>query len=170
MLFIICKLLTKIQASMKNWLWAACGFSLHRKENFDQITHKQLNNVHLKQHLPIFKKYPTLRDELVTMLQKMRSVGQPLSTSVVQPILTSMIESFSPKILCNGHGGFVVTREWTRHFLKHYMNWSFHMATTIVNKMPTNWHEQGRDMVYIIAYLTILIQFLHALWLTISKL
>jgi hypothetical protein len=41
----------------------------------------------------------------------MRSVGQPLSTSMVQPILRSMIESLAPKILYNGHGGFVVTRE-----------------------------------------------------------
>ncbi len=56
------------------------------------------------------------------MLQKMKSVGQPLSTYVVQPILKGMMESLAPKILYNGHGGFVVTREWTKQFLKHYMN------------------------------------------------
>jgi hypothetical protein len=66
---------------------------------------------HLKQHLPILEKYPTLQYELVTMLQKMRNVGQPLSTYVVQPILTCMIESLSLKIIYNGHGRFVVTRE-----------------------------------------------------------
>jgi hypothetical protein len=66
---------------------------------------------HLKQHMPILKEYPTLRNELVTMLQKMKSVGQPLSTYVVQPILKGMMESLAPKILYNGHGGFVVTRE-----------------------------------------------------------
>jgi hypothetical protein len=49
----------------------------------------------------------------------MRSVGQPLSTSMVQSILKGMIESFVLEILCNGHGGFVVIREWTRNFLKH---------------------------------------------------
>ncbi len=70
------------------------------------------------------------------MLQKMRSVGQPLSTSMVQPILRGMIESLAPKILYNGHGGFVVTREWTRQFLKHYMKWSFCMATIAASKMP----------------------------------
>jgi hypothetical protein len=73
----------------------------------------------------------------------MRSVGQPLSTSMVQSILKGMIESFVLEILCNGHGGFVVIREWTRNFLKHYMNWSFRMATIATNKMPTIWHEQG---------------------------
>jgi hypothetical protein len=75
------------------------------------------------------------------MLQKMRSVGQPLFTSMVQPILRGMIESLVPKNLCNGHGGFVFTSEWTRQFLKHYMNWSFCMATIVVSKMPTNLYE-----------------------------
>jgi len=69
---------------------------------------------HLKQHLPILKEYPTLQNEPVTMLQKMKSAGQPLSTYVVQPILRGMIESFTLEILCNGHGGFVVIREWTK--------------------------------------------------------
>jgi hypothetical protein len=66
---------------------------------------------HLKQHLPILKEYPTLQEELVIMLQKMRSVEQPLSTYAVQPILRGMIESLAPEILCNGHGGFIITRE-----------------------------------------------------------
>jgi hypothetical protein len=75
------------------------------------------------------------------MLQKMRSDGQPLFTFVVQPILRGMIESLAPKNLCNGHGGVVFTSEWTRQFLKHYMNWSFHMAIIVASKMPINWHE-----------------------------
>jgi len=41
---------------------------------------------------------------------------------MVQPILKDMIESLTLEILCNAHGGFVVTREWIRQFLKHYMN------------------------------------------------
>ncbi len=76
---------------------------------------------HLK-HLLIIEEYPTLRNELVTMLENMKNVGQPLFTSMVQPILIGMIESLAPKNLYNGHGGFVVTREWTKQFLKHYMN------------------------------------------------
>lgn len=93
---------------------------------------------HLKQHLPILEVYPTLRNELVIMLQKMINVKQPLSTFVIQPILRSMIESLAFEILCNGHGGFVVTRERTKQFLKHYTNWFFHMATTTVSKMSIN--------------------------------
>jgi hypothetical protein len=34
------------------------------------------------------------------------------------------------------------------------MNWSFHMETTTFNKTSTNWHEQGHNDIYIIAYLT----------------
>jgi hypothetical protein len=52
----------------------------------------------------------------------MRNVGQPLFTFVVQPILRGMLESLVPKNLCNGHGRFIFTREWTRQILKHYMN------------------------------------------------
>jgi hypothetical protein len=72
------------------------------------------------------------------MLQRIRSVKQPLLTSVIQPILRSMIESLALENLCNGHGGFVVTREWIRQFLKHYLNWFFHMATTTASKMLVN--------------------------------
>jgi hypothetical protein len=45
------------------------------------------------------------------MLQKMKNVGQPLFTFVVQTILRGMIESLALKILSNGRGGFIVTRE-----------------------------------------------------------
>jgi hypothetical protein len=41
----------------------------------------------------------------------MINVGQPLSTSVVQPILRGIIESLTPKIFYNGHGGFIISRE-----------------------------------------------------------
>jgi hypothetical protein len=68
----------------------------------------------------------------------MRGVGQPLLTYVIQPILKGMIESLVLEILYNGHGGFVVTREWIWQFLKHYMNWSFHMATIAYSKMLVN--------------------------------
>jgi hypothetical protein len=58
-----------------------------------------MNLRHLKQHLPFFEKYPTLQDDLVTMLQKMRSVGQPLFTSIVQALLRGMIECLALEIL-----------------------------------------------------------------------
>jgi hypothetical protein len=65
---------------------------------------------HLKQQ-PILEEYLTLHDDLVTMLQKMISVGQMLSTSIVQLILRVMIKSLAPNILWIGHGGFIITRE-----------------------------------------------------------
>lgn len=34
--------------------------------------------------------------------------GQPLITSIVQPILRAMIKSIIPKIFCSEHGGFIV--------------------------------------------------------------
>jgi uncharacterized protein YneF (UPF0154 family) len=77
---------------------------------------------YLKQHLPILKKYPTLQDDLITMLQKMKNVGQLLSTSIIQPILRGMIEALALEILQTSHGGFTIAREWTRIFFKRYMN------------------------------------------------
>ncbi len=121
------------------WTWFRPKGEL--RPNYLQAIEQGIAMRHLKQHLPILKEYTTFQDELVVMLQKMKSARQPLSTFVVQPILRGMIESLAPKILRNGHGRFVVTREWTRQFLKHYMNWSFCMATIATSKMPTNWHE-----------------------------
>jgi len=36
------------------------------------------------------------------------------------------------------HGGFIVTRKWTKQSLKHFMNWSFYMATITTSKMLAN--------------------------------
>jgi len=44
------------------------------------------------------------------MLRKMRNFGQPLITSIIQPILKGMIKSIVPKIYCSEHGGFIVTK------------------------------------------------------------
>jgi hypothetical protein len=93
------------------WTWFTPKGKL--RPNYLQVAEKNTTMKHLKQHMPILEEYPTLQDELVTMLQKMRSVGQPLSTSLVQPILKGMIKSFALEILHNGPGGFVVIKEWT---------------------------------------------------------
>ncbi len=81
------------------------------------------------------------------------NVKQLLFTFIVQPILRGTIESLVREILWTGHGGFIVTREWTRQFLKHYMNESFHMANIVANKMLTNQHEKCQNMAYKITYL-----------------
>jgi len=72
---------------MKNWqesLWTWFTPKGKLRPNYLQVAQQGMVVKHLKQHLPILKKYPTLQDDLVTMLQKMINVGQLLSTSFNQ--------------------------------------------------------------------------------------
>jgi len=41
----------------------------------------------------------------------MKQIGQPLSTSIVQPILRDIIKSSTPKILWDDLGGFTIKQE-----------------------------------------------------------
>jgi hypothetical protein len=50
--------------------------------------------------LPILEEYPTFQNDLLTMLQKMRSVEQLLYTFIVQPILKCMIKSLIDEVIC----------------------------------------------------------------------
>ncbi len=85
---------------------------------------------------------------MVTMLQKMKEAPQPLAISIVQPILNGMIEFLTPNVICDTKpSGFKVTREWTRQFMKHYMNWTFRASIITTNKFPTNWQEKCKFMV-----------------------
>jgi hypothetical protein len=59
---------------------------------------------HLKQHLPILEEYPTLHNDFVTMLQRMKNVKQLLTTTIVQLILRGLIESFTLEIILTSHG------------------------------------------------------------------
>jgi hypothetical protein len=43
----------------------------------------------------------------------MKSVKQLLFSFVIKPILRGMIEFIAFEILCNGYGGFIVTKKWT---------------------------------------------------------
>lgn len=43
----------------------------------------------------------------------MKIVKQPLSSFVFKLILRGMIEFIASEILCNGYGGFIVTKKWT---------------------------------------------------------
>jgi hypothetical protein len=71
----------------KNSLWNWFAPKKELQPNYLQVAQQGTIVKHLKQHLPFFKKYHKLQDDLVAMLQKMRNVGQPLSISIVQPIL-----------------------------------------------------------------------------------
>jgi hypothetical protein len=55
------------------WIWFTPKGELW--PNYLQVAEQGTSMKHLKQHLPILKEYPTLQNELVTMLQKMKNVG-----------------------------------------------------------------------------------------------
>jgi hypothetical protein len=63
-----------------------------------------------KESMHALEDYSKVRDSLLVMLQKMKEVGQPFSTSIVQPIIHGMMEFAAPKILQESLGGFSVTR------------------------------------------------------------
>jgi len=91
-----------------------------------------------KQNMPKLEEHPTLKDEMVCILQKMKKIGQPLSISIVQPILKGMIQSITLEFIRPRCGGFIVTRKWFKQFMKQYMSWTYHVATTITSKLPPN--------------------------------
>jgi hypothetical protein len=71
-----------------------------------------------KQNLPKLEKYLEFHDEIVHVLQKVKEAGQLLSIRIVQPILKGIIQSFVPQLIRPKHGGFNVTRKWSRQFMK----------------------------------------------------
>ncbi len=64
-----------------------------------------------KENIHALEEYLELRELFVAMLQKMKQIGEPLSTSIVQPILKGMIKSSTPEILWDDLGGFTITSE-----------------------------------------------------------
>jgi hypothetical protein len=81
----------------------------------------------------------------------------------VQPILKGIIQSLVPQLMRPSRGGFNVTREWSRQFMKQHMCWTYIMATTAASKLPPNWVTQGLTMVYKVAYLAKAYSIPHAL-------
>ncbi len=61
------------------------------KENYMEATQHGTIMKSPKWNLLELEKYCELRDEMVHVLQKMKKVGQPLSTSIVQLILKGII-------------------------------------------------------------------------------
>jgi hypothetical protein len=106
-----------------------------------------------KQNMPKLEEHPKLKYEMVCILQKMRKVGQPLSTSIAQPILKGMIQSIIPKLIRPRRGRFTITRKWFKQFMKQYMCWTYRVATTIISKLPPNWLAQSYTMTYKVVYL-----------------
>jgi hypothetical protein len=59
-----------------------------------------------------------------------------LSTCIIQTILKSIIQSLVPKFIRLGCEKFIITKEWFGQFVKQYMCWTYHGATTIARKLP----------------------------------
>jgi hypothetical protein len=83
-----------------------------------------------KKYLPALEDSPKTRDNLVNLLQKTSAIGQPLTISIVKPILQRMTKVLALKIIQNDPKQFKVTCEWSRQFLKHCMNWTFEVGNT----------------------------------------
>jgi len=64
----------------------------------------------------------------------------------MQPIICGMIESITLEIFLNGLKRFIAKREWIHQFMKQYMNWSFKMAITIINRLPPNWLNKASTL------------------------
>jgi hypothetical protein len=106
-----------------------------------------------KHSSPILEYYHAIMNALVTRLQKMHEVSQPLSTCIWQPILRKIGEGIALEAPCEDFDQFFITREWICQFVKQYMNWSFWKWTNVTNKTSIIWCEQGLKMSYWIAYL-----------------
>ncbi len=91
-----------------------------------------------KQNMLKLEEHPKLKDEMVCILQKMRKVGQLLSTGMVQPILKGMIQFIAPKLIRPKCGRFIVIKEWFRQFMKQYMCWTYCVVTIVISKLPPN--------------------------------
>jgi hypothetical protein len=103
--------------------------------------------------MPKLEEHPKLRIKMVCILQKMKQIGQTLSTNIVQPIFKGMIQSIAPKLIRLGCERFTITRKWFRQFMKQYMCWTYCVATTVTSKLPPNWLAQGYTMTCRVVYL-----------------
>lgn len=63
-------------------------------------------------YLPTLEVYPKARDNLVNLLQNTSAIGQPLTISIVKPILQRMTKVLALKIIHNNPKQFKVTCEW----------------------------------------------------------
>jgi hypothetical protein len=95
------------------------------------------------QHSPILEHYPQLREKIVTILKTHRDVGHPLYASSIQGIIKAIIRKEEPILLSNtSRTGFKVGLKWTRAFIKTELHWTYRVATTAAQKLPSNWEVQ----------------------------
>jgi len=93
-----------------------------------------------EQHILILDHRLEVRDELMSLLQKIITSRQARFEPIVQPIIQNFLEL---KVLELQSGPFKVSLEWSRKFMKTKLGWSFKVAIIIVAKLPSNWEDQG---------------------------
>jgi hypothetical protein len=93
-----------------------------------------------EQHILILDHRLEVRDELMSLLQKIITSRQARFEPIVQPIIQNFLEL---KVLELQSGPFKVSLEWSRKFMKTKLGWSFKVAIIIVAKLPPNWEDQG---------------------------
>jgi len=103
-----------------------------------------------KQNMPKLEEHPKLKDEMVCILQENRSTIINMYCAT-RP--QSMIQSITLEFIRPRCGGFIITRKWFKQFMKQYMCWTYHVATTITSKLPLDWFAQGYSMTYKVVYL-----------------
>jgi hypothetical protein len=77
-----------------------------------------------KKHFSILETRPKLKDELITLLKNMHVARQGLFTPIVQLIIREIFESKASQLLKDftKRGGFKVSLEWTKEFMKCHWN------------------------------------------------
>jgi enhancing lycopene biosynthesis protein 2 len=55
------------------------------------------------QHCPILASHPLLKEEICTILKKMRNTGQPLYAVCIQPLIKAIIFDKAPHIFEGTH-------------------------------------------------------------------
>ena len=102
----------------------------------------------------MLESHPALKEEICTVLKKMRMAGQPLYAVCIQPLIKAIILDKAPQILEGTHStAFRVSYEWTKNFVKSKLNWNYRASTTSTGKLPKDFEEQDKAMIQHCAYL-----------------
>ena len=105
------------------------------------------------QHVPILSKYLKVEEEIIIVLKKQRTAGQPLYGTTIQPLIKAIIQKRVPHLHDSiEKKGFKVSIMWTRTFIKRSLNWTYRASTLAARKLPLDWKEQGDMMSQRIAY------------------
>ncbi len=74
--------------------------------------------------MPKLEEHPKLKDEIVHILQKMKQVGQPFSTCIMQPILKGLLQAITFEFISKSHFIKWHDEDFCVIFIKNYKYWS----------------------------------------------